>query len=187
MNNTFKEMLNAYTATTSEVIKSVLYDAMVSYTKSYHEGYVCYDMDMYTTLYKYASTSKQRKDALNQIYSIIVDPALYDSELFENFKEFFSLNSILHDDDICEFDIICIEFLTKFSKRFEEIKAQDGSGMADFYDAFPYNDAKAYLKKVMEDILGTGRQLETCSLIEEISKKLWFKRAVKIFTVFFFI
>jgi hypothetical protein len=39
----------------------------------------------------------------------------------------------------------------------------------------------------MEDILGTGRKLETCSLIKKISKKLWFKKTVKIFTVFFFI
>jgi len=187
MNNTFKEMLDAYNATTSEVIKSVLYDAMVSYTKSYNKGYVCNDVDMYTTLYMYATTSEQRKDALNQIYGIIVDPALYDSGLFDKFKEFFSLNSILQDDDICEFDIICYVFLTKFSKRFEEIKAQDFSGMSDFYDEFPYNVARAYLIKVMEDILGTGRKLETCSLIKKISKKLWFKKTVKIFTVFFFI
>ena len=92
MNTYFKELAEAYKVSTSTTVKSALYDAMVSYSKTYRGDYSCYDMDMFTTLYKCASTPAQRKDALNQMYAIIVDPALHYDELVENFKEFFSLN-----------------------------------------------------------------------------------------------
>ena len=111
MNTYFKELAEAYKVSTSTTVKSALYDAMVSYSKTYRGDYSCYDMDMFTTLYKCASTPAQRKDALNQMYAIIVDPALHYDELVENFKEFFSLNEVLANDDIDQFDNTCYYFL----------------------------------------------------------------------------
>ena len=83
MTQVFVELYEAYKASTVNSVKSVLLDAMISYAKSYHEGYVCYDMDMYTTIYKCAFNDLQRSDVLNQIKSIIVDSALKNDELIE--------------------------------------------------------------------------------------------------------
>ena len=46
MNTYFKELAEAYKVSTSTTVKSALYDAMVSYSKTYRGDYSCYDMDM---------------------------------------------------------------------------------------------------------------------------------------------
>ena len=176
MNTFFKELVEAYKVSTSTTVKSALYDAMVSYSKTYRGDYSCYDMDMFTTLYKCASTPAQRKDALNQMYAIIVDPALHYDELVENFKEFFSLNEVLANDDIDQFDNTCYYFLKKFRKQYVESKVFAKAGMNDFLPDVPVNDAKGYLRQAIDLVLKSGFKLECYLIAEAYAKEIWVKK-----------
>jgi hypothetical protein len=171
MTNTFKEMYDAYNACTSKNVKSALNDAMITYAKEVRTGYAYYDMDMYTSLYKCAETSKQGKNALEQADKIIADPALDLSELRDNFKEFLSLKSIIKDNDLFEFDLACTHFLIKFRARVEKTKSYFGAGMADFSDNYVYETAKEYLKESAKAILDTGLDLESCYLAKAYIEK----------------
>lgn len=169
------EAYEAYKASTVNSVKSVLLDAMISYAKSYHEGYVCYDMDMYTTIYKCAFNDVQRSDVLNQIKSIIVDSALKNDELIENFKEFVSLTSVLKNDNVEEFDEICSLLLSKFSKLYDEVIFESFSGQGDFIPLISINEAKSYLRIVINLIRSTGRELKTLNLVNEVERKISIK------------
>ena len=160
MTTTFKEMYDAYNACTSKLAQSALHDAMITYSKSTHIGYVCYDMDMYTALYKIARTNGERKDALHQIKEIIADSALDLVELKENFKEFLTLNSVINEDDLFDFELICISFLIKFRAKVDSAKDYHGAGMADFSDNYVYDTAVEYLREISYDILRCPLALE---------------------------
>lgn len=175
MTQVFFELYEAYKASTVNSVKSVLLDAMISYAKSYHEGYVCYDMDMYTTIYKCAFNDLQRSDVLNQIKSIIVDSALKNGELIENFKEFISLSPIIKDDNVNEFDEICSILLSKFSKLYDEVIFESFSGQGDFIPLISINEAKSYLRIVIDLIRSTGRELKTLNLVNEVERKISIK------------
>jgi len=175
MTQVFVELYEAYKASTVNSVKSVLLDAMISYAKSYHEGYVCYDMDMYTTIYKCAFNDVQRSDVLNQIKSIIVDSALKNDELIENFKEFVSLTSVLKNDNVEEFDEICSLLLSKFSKLYDEVIFESFSGQGDFIPLISINEAKSYLRIVINLIRSTGRELKTLNLVNEVERKISIK------------
>lgn len=175
MTQVFVELYEAYKASTVNSVKSVLLDAMVSYVKSYHEGYVCYDMDMYTTIYKCAFNDLQRSDVLNQIKSIIVDSALKNDELIENFKEFISLSPIIKDDNVEEFDEICSLLLSKFSKLYDEVIFESFSGQGDFIPEISINEAESYLRTIIDLIRSTGRELKTLDLVNEVEKKISIK------------
>jgi hypothetical protein len=172
MTNYFKELYEAYLASTSENVKRVLHGAMIDYSKAYHIGYVCYDMDMYTTLYKCAENDGERKDALNQIYSIIKDLALSTEELIDNFNEFISLSKIINKNDMFEFDFICATFLMDLKNKFDESRFEAGAGMADFIPKVPVNVAKKYVLDASQAVLDTGLDLESCRIAEVYLEKL---------------
>ena len=168
-------MYEAYKASTVNSVKSVLLDAMICYAKSYRDGYVCYDMDMYTTIYKCAYNDVQRSDVLYQIKSIIVDSALKNDELIENFKEFVSLSSALKNDNVEKFDEICSILLSKFSKLYDEVIFDSFSGQGDFIPLISINQAKSYLRIVIDLIRSTGRELKTLNLVNKVERKISIK------------
>ena len=117
MTDYFKKLVAEYNSAKSDFLKGVIYDAMIGYVEEYHEGYVCYDMDMYVALYKCSTTPGQRAYALKQIDEIIIDNYIYNDDIIENFKEFVSLRRFLHPDDVVEFDILCLKVLHYFEAR----------------------------------------------------------------------
>jgi len=156
MTNYFEDLLVGFEQAKSEALKSTIYDAMVEYADSYHPGYACYDMDMYVALYKCAKTSKNRKHALEHIYSIITDDSFqYHDELIQNFKEFTQMKEILNEDDVEEFDAICTEALDFFEKQKKESEFETFAGQADFIPEVPLWKAYEELKEVAEIIVST--------------------------------
>ena len=129
---------------------------MVKYTQEYHPGYVCYDMDMYTALYKCAMTSEQRNEALDKVDSIITDDC-YQShdEIISNFREFLSLKDFIHEKDILYFDDICSDELDFFKKQLEWVRDQAKCGQADFGCDVSIPEAKKELKEIAELIVFT--------------------------------
>jgi len=157
MQNYFKNLLERFYQAKSDAVKSTIYDAMVEYADSYHPGYSCYDMDMYVALYKCAKTSKERKHALEHIYSIIADDSFqYHDELIDNFKEFVSMKEYLNEKDVEEFDAICMEALDFFEKQKKESEFETFAGQADFIPDVPLWKAYEELKEVAEIIVSTG-------------------------------
>ena len=156
-------MLVGFEQAKNDAVKSTIYDAMVEYADSYHPGYTCYDMDMYVALYKCAKTSKQRKQALEHIYSIVSDDAFqYHDELIQNFKEFTQMKEFLNEDDVEEFDAICMEALDFFEKQKKESEFETFAGQADFIPDVSLWKACQELKEVAEIIVGTDmRGLES--------------------------
>jgi len=156
MTQYFKDLLVSFQQAKSEAMKSTIYDAMVEYADSYHPGYTCYDMDMYVALYKCAKTSKNRKHALEHIYSIIADDSFqYHDELIQNFKEFTQMKEFLNEDDVEEFDAICMETLDFFEKQKKESEFETFAGQADFIPEVPLWKAYEELKEVAKIIVST--------------------------------
>jgi len=158
MTSYFKELYEGYCSSTTNSVKGVLYDAMVNYANVCRVGYAYYDMDMYTALYRVVESPEHRKTVLKRISEIINDGALYKDELIKNFKEFISLNSVLKDDDIDEFDTICSKALDYFRKILDESEFEAKAGMADFIPEIPVNVAKGYLKEIAAPIIETARE-----------------------------
>lgn len=156
MEKFFKDLLVGFEQAESNVVKSTIYDAMVEYADSYHPGYTCYDMDMYVALYKCAKTSKERKHALEHIYSIIADGFQYHDELIQNFKEFTQIKEFLNENDVEEFDAICMEALDFFEKQKKESEFEAFAGQADFIPDVPLWKAYEELKEAAEIIVSTG-------------------------------
>jgi len=158
MTSYFKELYEGYCSSTANSVKRVLYDAMVNYANVCRVGYAYYDMDMYTALYKVAESPEHRKSVLKRISEIVDDGALYKDELIKNFKVFISLNKILNDYDIDEFDTICTKALNYFRKILDESEFEAGAGMSDFIPEIPVNVAKGYLKEIATPIIETSRE-----------------------------
>lgn len=157
MDKNFKNLLVGFEQAKSSAVKSTIYDAMVEYVDSYHPGYTCYDMDMYIALYKCAKTSKERKRALEHIYSIIADDSYqYHDELIQNFKEFTQVKEFLNEKDVEEFDAICMEALDFFERQKKESEFETFAGQADFIPDVPLWKAYEELKEVAEIIVSTG-------------------------------
>lgn len=156
-------MLVGFEQAKNDAVKSTIYDAMVEYADSYHPGYTCYDMDMYVALYKCAKTSKERKHALEHIYSIIADDSYqFSDELIQNLKEFTQMKDFLNEKDVEEFDAICMEALDFFEKQKKESEFETFAGQADFIPDVSLWKACQELKEVAEIIVGTDmRGLES--------------------------
>lgn len=156
MENYFNDLLVGFQQAKNSAVRSIIYDAMVEYADSYHDGYTCYDMDMHIALYKCAKTSKQRKHALEHIYSIIADDSFqYHDELIQNLKEFTQMKDYLNEKDVEEFDAICMEALDFFKKKKEESEFETFTGQTDFIPNVPLWKANEELKEVAEVIVGT--------------------------------
>ena len=156
MTDYFKSLVDGYNQAKDGTVKAVIYDSMVKYASEYHPGYVCYDMDMYTALYKYAFTPEQRKYALDEMYSIIIDDSFqFHDEIIKNFKEVVCLTPFLKKNDIIEFDILCMTVLDFFRKELEWSQSQAKCGQADFIPDVPVGTANKYLKEVAGLIVGT--------------------------------
>lgn len=125
MSEHFRKLVAEYDSAKDDLSKKIIYDAMLDYAEEYHEGYVCYDMDMYVALYKRSSTVGQRVHVLEMIDGIITDDFIYTDEILENFKEFVSLKTFLHGDDVLKFDLLCKKALRFFEMRFSRAKSGD--------------------------------------------------------------
>lgn len=149
-------MVSAYNQVNSEEAKRTIYGIMVKYAGEYHLPYVCYDMDMYVALYKYAGTCEERKYALNCIHSIIVDNSFQCvDEIIQNFKEFTLIKDYLDEEDIQEFDAICMDVLLFFEKILAEVKFEANFGQSDFVPCITVKEAENYFKQVVDIILDT--------------------------------
>jgi hypothetical protein len=170
MENYFRDLVEGYNQAKNDAVKSTIYDAMVEYADSYHPGYTCYDMDMYVALYKCAKTSKERKHSLEHIYSIIADDSFqYHDELIQNLKEFTQMRDFLNENDVEEFDAICMEALDFFEKKKKESEFEAFAGQADFIPEVPLWKAYEELKEVAEIIVGTDmRGLESYQNAKQI-------------------
>lgn len=156
MTNYFKDLVDGYNQASSDAVKNAIYDAMVKYSGEYHPDYVCYDMDMYVALYKYATTSEQREHALNEIYGIIDDDFIGHKGLINNFREFISMKEFLKEENKTEFDYLCMTELDFFKKALEWARALAKCGQADFYPDAPIDETKGELKEIVELIVSTG-------------------------------
>ena len=173
MEQKFRDLVDGYNQAKSNTVKNTIYDAMVNYTSEYHPGYVCYDMDMYVELYNCATTSEQRKHALDEMYSIIVDNScqFYD-DIIQNFKEVVCLTPFLKKNDIVEFDILCMTVLDYFKKELKWSEDQAKCGQSDFLPDVPIGTTKGCLKMVAGLIVGTNMSnLETYHEAEKILTK----------------
>ena len=170
MEKFFNDLLVGFEQAESSAVKSTIYDAMVEYADSYHDGYVCYDMDMFVALYKCARTNRQRKHALKHIQDIIVDDSYqYHDELIKNFKEFTLMKEFLNERDEEAFDAICEEVLDFFVKQKEESEFEARAGQADFIPDVPVWKADKELREVAEILVRTDmRDLESYQRAVEI-------------------
>jgi len=167
MTDVFKGLVESYNSTSNEAVRGIIYDAMMRYTKEYHPGYVCYDMDMYVALYKYATTPAQRKYVLNHICSIIDDDFIGEDELVSNFKEFAPvMKDFLHKDDVFEFDALCTIELSFFMNLLEESKNPKRHHVIP---PLPVDVVEGYLKEVAEAVLSTNmKDLESYEMALKI-------------------
>ena len=156
MNTKFNELLERFYQASNDAEKSEIYDAMEEYAYSYRPDYTCYDMDMYAALYKCAKTSKERKRVLEHIQSIVVDDAFqYHDELIQNFKEFVQMREFLNENDVGEFDAICMKALDFFEKQKKESEFEALAGQADFIPDVLPGKADEEFKEVAKIIVST--------------------------------
>lgn len=174
MEQVFKDLVDGYNQAKSDAVKGAIYGAMVEYANSYHLGYTCYDMDMYAALYKYAKTSDERKPVLEHIYGIIADDFLYHDELIQNFKEFTQIKEFLNENDVEEFDAICMKALDFFEQKKKESEFETFAGQSDFIPDVPLCKACEELKEIAEIIVSTDmRNLESYQEAINIFASLW--------------
>lgn len=167
MTNYFKDLVDGYNQASSDAVKNAIYDAMVKYSGEYHPDYVCYDMDMYVALYKYATTSEQREHALNEIYGIIDDDFIGHKGLINNFKEFISMKEFLNEENKTEFDYLCMTELD-FFKKASEWTPKCG------YPYVSIDKTEGERKEIAEVIVSTGMSdLESYHEALEVLKE-WF-------------
>ena len=120
MTSYLKELVAGYENTDSEIVKRVIYNDMLRFEKEADPHVVCYDMDLYVMLYKYATTSFQRKYALDHISGIIDDDYLGEDGILFNFEDFIPMKDFLHKDDVERFDCLCKAVLDYFLDLVEE-------------------------------------------------------------------
>ena len=170
MEKFFQDLLVGFEQAKSRAVRNTIYDAMVEYADSYHDGYTCYDMDMYVALYKCARTNRQRKHVLKHIQSIITDDSFqYHDELIDNFKEFISMKEFLNEKDAEVFDALCKKILDFFEKQKEESEFEARAGQSDFIPDVPVWKADEELREVAEILVGTDmHNLESYQRAREI-------------------
>ena len=152
----FEELLETFYQANNDAVRSIIFEEMEEYAYSYRPDYTCYDMDMYIALYKCAKTSQQRKHVLEHIRSIIDEDAFqYHDELIQNFKEFIQMKEFLNENDVEEFDAICMKALDFFEKQKKESEYETFAGQADFIPDVPLWKAREELKEVAEIIVST--------------------------------
>ncbi len=157
MNAKFNELLDRFYQASSSTKKNEIYDEMVEYADSYHDGYVCYDMDMYVALYKCAKTLKQRKHALEHIQDIIIDDSCqFSDELIENFKEFTHISEFLNEKDEEVFDALCMKVLNFFGNRKKESEFEAFAEHYDIASEIPVWGSNAQLKEVAKIVVGAN-------------------------------
>lgn len=157
MTRFFEKMLERFYQANSETEKNTIYDEMVEYADSYHDGYVCYDMDIYVALYKCARTSRQRKHALEHIQDIIIDDSYqFSDELIENFKEFTHISEFLNEKDEEVFDALCMKVLNFFGNRKKESEFEAFAEHYDIASEIPVWGSNAQLKEVAEIVVGAN-------------------------------
>jgi hypothetical protein len=162
MTEHFSKLCAEYDSARNDFLKSIIYDVMMDYVEEYHEGYVCYDMDMYVALYKRSTTPGQRTHALELIYEIITDDYIYTDGIIKNFKEFIPLKPFLHGDDVSEFDFLCGKVLLFFEMRFN--RAKSGDELCDSFET-----AKAELEQVIK-IITEGDDMTDLACYRRASK-----------------
>ena len=169
MNAKFNELLDRFYQASSSTKKNEIYDEMVEYADSYHDGYVCYDMAMYVALYKYAKTSKQRKHALEHIQDIIIDDSYqFSDELIENFKEFTHISEFLNEKDEEVFDALCMKVLNFFGNRKKESEFEAFAEHYDIASEIPVWGSNAQLKEVAEIVVGANMHNESYVIAQTI-------------------
>ena len=159
MRENLEELLDGFHSTNSSAVKSAIYNEMLMKVNSHCKNarYGCYDMFMYVALYKCAVLPQQRKHALEQMYSIIIDDTYQNhSELIQNLEEFTQMKEFLNEDDVIEFDAICMEALDFFEKKMKESEFEAFAGQSDFIPEVPLWEAENELKKVAELVVSTG-------------------------------
>lgn len=156
MNTYFESLLEGYNNQANNgTVKSIIYDAMEEYAYSYQPGYVCYDMAMYVALYNCATSTRQRKHALEHIESIIDDDFIGHEEILSNFKEFIVLKDSLNAADEKEFDAICMKAFDFFKNQLKNSLFEARAGQCDFIPDVPVGTANDELKEVSKVIVST--------------------------------
>ena len=65
--------------------------------------------------------------------------------------------------------------LSKFSNLFNEVVFESFAGQSDFIPEISINEAKSYLRTIIDLIRSTGRELKTLDLVNEVEKKISIK------------
>lgn len=198
MKTNFDGLLERFEQANNDSVKNAIYDEMMEYANTYHPGYVCYDMEMYVSLYAYAKTNKQRKHALGHISDIIDDGFLYYDELIENFKKFTLITKFLNEEDEEDFDTICMKALNFFKKQCEGWSFEM---MTDQYTSVPdapigaANDGLKEVAKIIVsmDMRNLESYYEALSILENWRFKavrkahsfFWLYKIFTIYSIFF--
>lgn len=66
------------------------------------------------------------------------------------------MKEFLNEDDVIEFDAICMEALDFFEKKMKESEFEAFAGQSDFIPEVPLWEAENELKKVAELVVSTG-------------------------------
>lgn len=120
MTQYFKDLIVGYESAPNQATKHAIYSYMVRFKEESDPHAVCYDMGMYVVLYKYATNPVQRKQALDHINAIVDDDYQGEDEIISNFKEFILMKNFLHEDDLEDFDFMCMKMLYFFIDLIEE-------------------------------------------------------------------
>jgi hypothetical protein len=156
MTDYFKKLVQGIETVDNDALKILIYEAMLKYANEYHVGYVCYDMDMYVALYKYAIEPGQRKHALDHMNNIIVDDSHQShEELIENLREVVSLVDILDDEDKGMFNRICVQSLNFFDKKLKSVEDRAESDQANSSTGASVDWAREELREVANSIIST--------------------------------
>ena len=159
MDKYFAELLEQFNQANNDSVKNTIYDAMLKQVNEYCKNvrYGCYDMYMYTALYKCAITPQERIDVLERIRSIIDDDSYqYHDALIKNFKEFICMSPFLRKENKIEFDILCMMEIDFFKKSLKWSEDQAKCGHADFIPDIPVNTARKELKDVAALVLASN-------------------------------
>lgn len=108
--------------TSDKVEKIAIYDDLRRFIEKSNPWAVCYDMELYVALYKYAITRSRREYAKKLIDDTIVDDFIGDEGIVDNFKHFVVIKDFLHEDDVKWFDTLCMSVLDYFSNRVKKSK-----------------------------------------------------------------
>ena len=154
-NNAFKLMISfvkdlvaGREDTNDNVEKIAIYDDLRRFIEGSNPWAVCYDMELYVALYKYATTCYRREYAKKLIDDTIVDDFIGDEGIVDNFMHFVVMKDFLYEDDVKWFDSQCMSVLTYFSNRVKKSKKPKKSHVVSL-DSRVQDE---YLRKVAETV-----------------------------------